>query len=198
MSALNPTITKWEDQGLKWIYVLNPAYRTFQVPAKGQVQLPYKDFIYNAPEGVLHFFTAGFDSPTCGIRMVWDPEFDSGESFTVGNVSISLSNIVDPLVYAIIPPQAPTGWYIIRVASQWKWENNLRLYVINTDSSAHYCLGFAYMVSMLTDEKPSLSNLDLAEVQTLAQLYPRQRTELSEILRYYANESLRRIRRKVG
>jgi len=53
------------------------------------------------------------------------------------------------------------------------------------------------MLAMLTDEKPVLSSLDLDEIQTLAQLFPGQRAELSRVLRDYASKSLRRIRRKV-
>lgn len=156
MSATYPLINEWKKEGLKWKYIFSPKYQAMPIPAGGALTLPQSDFIYNYPEGILIFFTAGFDHPTCGIRLEWGPEFDSQEFFTVNTMSLGLANVIDPLVYTMIPPLVPPGIYAIRVASPYVWEENLRLRLINTDTVEHKCLGFGYMMAVLTEKRPPI------------------------------------------
>ncbi len=148
MSGWIPQINDWDRQGLDWQYLDQSTMRIFEIPANTQLQLPLAGFTFNYPEGVLLHFSAGFDHPACGVRMESDPEFDTEEFFTINNIALGLSR-PDILVYAIIPPITPAGFYSIRVGSPWVWKNWMRLYLFNTDSIPHRVLGHGYHMAVL-------------------------------------------------
>lgn len=151
MSAKYPAIEEWERLGLKWLYIWNPKFTVLTIPARGQVQVPYEGYAYKYPEGIIIFYSAAFDHPSCGVRFQWHPECDSGNLFTVTNILIGGMTRPEELAYGIAPPDSP--WYSIRVCSAWKWEQWLNLYVINTDSVPHRCFGFAYMLAVLQEPR---------------------------------------------
>jgi hypothetical protein len=69
----------------------------------------------------------------------------------------------DPLVFTLVPPYTPPGFYAVRVASPWKWTDSLDLYVINTDTVPHTCIAFAYMLAVL--ERGEVRPLELEKAQ---------------------------------
>ena len=126
--------------------------RVFEIPAKSQFQLPVEKYTFKYPEGVLLHFSGGFDHPTCGIRIESEPNFDTGEIFTVNTVALS-GGRPEILAYAVIPPATPPGWYGVRILSPWKWNKWLRLYLINTDSVPHRVLGHSYHIAVLKESR---------------------------------------------
>jgi hypothetical protein len=155
MSALLPTIERWERKGYQWKYLFNPVLKPFAIPAQGEVQIPSDKFIYRFKEGILQHFQAGFDHPLCGIRFKADPSFDSGNVFIVSSVALGMV-APDPLIYAKMPPDTPNGVCTIRIESAWKIENWLELYIINTDSVPHTCIAYGYII-VTSDLKPKTS-----------------------------------------
>lgn len=147
MSA-NPVVEGWEKEGLPWKYLApTPVTRPFIVPAGKAVQVPSEESTFVFPEGVISVFGAGFDHPSCGVKADWGPNFDTGEIYTVQNAMLAITPR-DPHVQAMAPPESP--YYIVRLVSSWKWTEALRLFVINMDALDHYCLGYGYVVAVLT------------------------------------------------
>lgn len=152
MSGWNPQIADWMSHGLKWQYIDHSKMRIFEIPANSQVQLPTEGHTFSYPEGVNLHFTGAFDHPSCGIRMEAYPEFDTGDFFTVNNIASGLSRS-EILVYAMVPPATPPGWYSVRVPSAWVWEKWMRLYLFNTDSVPHRVLGHGYHIAVLREPR---------------------------------------------
>lgn len=153
MSGWSPQIADWMNLGLDWQYIDQTIMRILDIPAKSQFQLPRGEFTFNYPEGVLIQFSAGFDHPSCGIRIESGPNFDTREFFTVNNASFAGITLPDILVYGILPPITPIGVYTIRIGSPWVWKNYLKLYLINTDSIPHRMLGHGYHIAVLKDPR---------------------------------------------
>lgn len=151
MSAKYPAIEEWERLGLKWMYIWNPKVAITTITARGQVQIPYEGYAYKYPEGVFIFGSGAFDHPSCGVRAEWAPNFDSGDLFTVQNLALGGITRPEEFIYVNMPPHSP--WYSVRVCASWKWEQWLNLYLINTDSVPHRCLGFAYMLAVLQEPR---------------------------------------------
>ena len=153
MSGWNPQIADWMNQGLEWQYIDQSVMRIFEIPAKSQFQLPVEKFTFNYPEGVLLHFSGGFDHPSCGIRIEADPEFDTGDFFTVNNIALGATHS-EILVYALVPPTTPPGMYGVRILSPWIWKKWLRLYLFNTDSVPHRVIAHGYHIAVLKEERP--------------------------------------------
>ena len=148
MSGWNPQIAEWMSRGLEWQYIHQTTMRVFEIPAKGQFQLPRGQHTFSYPEGVLLQFTGLFDHPSCGIRIESEPHFDLKENFTVNNFALGLTR-PDILTYAGLPPETPAGLYGIRIVSPWVWQKWLRLYLFNTDSVPHRVLSHTYHIAVL-------------------------------------------------
>jgi hypothetical protein len=186
--------------GLKWKYVWFPKVGPFTIPARGQVQLPSQDYTFSAPEGVLLTFSAGFDHPNCGIRGEWAPNLDTGDLFTVQQVG-SFGFVDQPFyVTAFIPPVTPPGIYVIAMSKEWAWKETMRLYVINNDSIAHTCLGFAYTIATLDEPRPDdrlVPLRDMARVQQMLELYPELREPLRRRLKDEVEQFIEDMKLKV-
>lgn len=153
MSGWNPQIADWMRLGLDWQYIDQSTMRIFEIPAKSQFQLPRGEHTFKYPEGVLLHFTGGFDHPLCGIRIESEPEFDTGEFFSVNNIALGL-NRPENLTYAMVPPITPPGTYGVRIPSPWVWEKWLRLFLFNADSIPHRVIGHSYHIAVLKEERP--------------------------------------------
>ena len=165
LTTFSPLVMDWIKNGLKWKYVWQPVYRPLTIPANGQVQLPQGDFIYKASEGVAITFGAMFDHPDCGIRFN-TPQLDTGDIFTVNNIS-ALGTYNQPwFVEANVPPQTIDGTYTILQYKEWAWTDWAELYLINTDSVDHICYTFAYTLALLLESRPP----DKTETALLAML----------------------------
>jgi len=149
MSALTPILAEWMRRGLEWIYIEQTTMSPFEIPARGQFQVPTEGYTFTSPEGVLLHLSAAFDHPSCGIRVEAEPEFDSEDFFTVGRIAALGTNRPENLVYAMIPPITLPGTYVIRVPSPWIWKNWMRIYLINTDSVPHRVLAHGYHIIAL-------------------------------------------------
>jgi len=156
MSGWNPQIADWMSLGLEWQYLDQTILRPFELPAKGQRQLPVEDFTFKYPEGVLLQFTGGFDHPSCGIRIESEPEFDTDTFFTVNNLALGATR-PEILVYATIPPVTPPGLYGLRILSPWVWKKWLRLYLFNPDSIPHRVLFHGYHIAVLKEPRKEVS-----------------------------------------
>lgn len=155
MSGWNPQIADWMRRGLEWQYIHQTTLRPFEIAARSHVQLPLGAKTFNYPEGVMLQFSSAFDHPTCGIRIESDPEFDTMEDFTVNNMALALSR-PDPLVYAIIPPVSPPGFYVVRIGSPWVWKKWLKLYLFNSDSVPHRVIYHGYHLVVLREKRKDL------------------------------------------
>jgi len=153
LTGVSPLVTSWMEQGLEWRYFWRPVMRPFTIPANGEIQVPSEGFTFSAPEGILMTFNALFDHPTCGIRFEAHPEFDTGNSFTVNNLEIGLSNMSGSYVTALVPPQTLPGIYVVSQNKEWPWTEWARLYVFNSDSIDHRCIAYAYTILLLKDPR---------------------------------------------
>ena len=150
LAATSPLIANWIEKGLEWRYFWNPIIRPTTIPAKGQIQIPSAEYTFTAPEGTLLSLSAGFYHPKCGWRVETDREFDTGTTFTVNN-AYSQGVVNQPYgVFVTAPPATPTGYYLITLYKEINWVNWMRLYLVNTDTIAHRCFGYAYWVAYLT------------------------------------------------
>ena len=171
ITSTDPLIKNWIEKGLKWKFVWAPVYASFTIPANGQVQIPAGDFVYTAPEGILLTFAGIFDSPHCGIRMN-NPQLDTLDSFTVNTIGV-LGTYGNPwFVTSNMPPRSVDGTYLILQYKSWPWTETCELYVINTDSSPHTCLGFGYTMALLLQERPPDSSETALLAMLANNLYP--------------------------
>ena len=150
LTGVSPLVTSWIERGLEWNYFWHPVIRPFNIPAKGQIQIPGEGYTFKAPEGILMTFNAAFDHPTCGIRFEAYPELDTGSGFTVNFLSLGLSNMQTYLA-ALVPPQTPPGLYVVSQNKEWPWKEWARLYLINTDSVDHRCIAYGYTILLLKE-----------------------------------------------
>ena len=148
MSGWNPTVSDWMNRGLEWIYINQTTLAPFEIPANSQFRLPRIDFTFKYAEGVLIQFSAGFDHPSCGIRIESYPNFDTREDFTVANLSLGVTR-PEILLYALVPPHTPAGLYGLRIVSPWSWKAWMNLYLVNTDDVPHRVLGHTYHMAVL-------------------------------------------------
>jgi len=184
MSAEIPIIADWEKKGLKWQYLRGVNMHPFILRAGQQLQLPRDPHTFTYPEGVICHFSAGFDHPSCGIRMEYAPNFDTEENFTISNLIMGITR-PEPLIYAIAPPDSFPGLYGLRIPSFWKWEQFLRLYIINTDSLPHKVIASNYILAVLTEKRPKerLDELeDLERLRMIYEMYPEHREMLKKKL----------------
>lgn len=154
MSALLPTVDRWEKEGYDWKYVWAPRMEPFVIPASGQVTVPSQDYVYKAKEGVIVWFAAGFDHPACGFTWRAGPNLDLKSFFTVANLVMGGMVLPETLIYALVPPRAIA--YGIRVISPWEWEDSFQVNLINVDTIPHTCIGYGYHM-LISDDKPKTS-----------------------------------------
>lgn len=149
LSEVSPLINEWIKKGLKWHYIFQPVVRPFTIPANGEVQIPSGKVTFRAKEGVLIDSFAAFDSPKCGVRLQCYPNIDTKDFFVVEKmIALGNTNLVTPF-FSTVPPQSPTGIYVLGNLKEWAWKEWLRIYVLNTDSVPHRCLFYAYTIAML-------------------------------------------------
>jgi len=192
-------VTDWMKNRLEWSYIsATKVARTTLTPGQ-MFQLPRADYIFDYPEGVVLQFSAGFDDPSCGLRLELNPNFDTGTDFTVAAMAISLSR-PEPLIYAAVPPVTPPGWYTIRVCSQWPFIGWMRLYVFNSDTVSHTMLGHAYHLAVLKEKRKDESIVplkEMAELQEMLALYPNLREPLRWRMQETAEEFIRKMKLKI-
>lgn len=187
MSAQLPIIDRWEANGWEWQHIFYPTTSPFVVPANGEVQIPSEKYIFKYREGAMLNFQAGFDSPYCGIRLKWAPNFDFLDRFTVNNIALGMSTS-DPLIYAFVPPD--TFAYTLRIPSQWKWEDTLEMYLNNTDSEDHYCLGYGYIIAGTNKKLKEPERLTAEKLLLYMNLYPEMVPDLKKKMRKQAEAEL--------
>lgn len=130
----------------------------FQVPANGQIGIPEEGFTFKHPEGYISNFTATFDHPQCGIRIVHGKGYDSKLSFTVQNILLGTTPGGNESLYAKAPPDMFAGLYLVRRNTNDYFTDTCNLFVINTDSELHYCLGFGYQILGLLESRAGKSH----------------------------------------
>jgi len=187
MSAQLPIIDRWEANGWEWQHVFYPTQSPFVIPAGGEVQIPSERFIFNYKEGVLIIENVVFDSPYCGIRLIWAPSFDTADKFTVANLTAGIAP-TDPIIYTMLPPDSP--YYVIRVPSPWKWEQTMQLRLINTDIEDHYCIAYAYIVAGTNKKPREPERLTAEKLMLYSQLYPEIVPDLKKKMRATAEGEL--------
>jgi len=200
LTGVSPLITDWMRLGLKWKYIWFPKMAPFTIPARGQVQLPSQDYTFTAPEGVVITFNGVFDHPHCGIRFECSPNLDTGDLFTVLNMTFFGNANMPFYITALIPPATPPGVYSIILSKEWGWKEWTRLYVINNDSVPHTCLGFAYLIAILDEPRPDdrlVPLRDTARVQQMLELYPELRGPLRAKYAEEAEQFIKDLRLKV-
>jgi len=186
--------------GLKWKYVWFPKLGPFTIPPKGQVQLPSQDYTFSAPEGVVITFNGVFDHPNCGIRFEWSPNLDTGDLFTVLNMTFFGNANMPFYISALIPPATLPGVYTIMQSKEWAWKEWMRLYVFNADSVPHTCLGFAYTIATLDEPRPDdrlVPLKEMARVQQMLELYPELREPLRRRLEDEVEQFIEDMKLKV-
>jgi len=150
----SPLIVDWIKRGLEWRYFWRPVMRPFTVPAGAHVQIPSEGYTFSAPEGSLISIAAVFDHPACGLRLECEPELDTGELFTINTMAFLAGLVNQPYgISATVPPQTPPGVYNIANVKEWSFEEWMRLYVFNSDSIDHRCLGYGYTVALLREAR---------------------------------------------
>lgn len=151
MSAEIPVIADWIRQGLRWHNIYAPVIRPITLQPNEMLQIPSRGRTFNFPEGVLIWFSAGFDSPKCGARLESYPSLDTGTLITIENMVAGGMDIPEVIIYTRVPPNS--SLYYLRVVGKWVFEKWLRLYIFNTDSVPHTCLGYAYHLAVLDEER---------------------------------------------
>lgn len=152
MSSAFPLITEWIKNGEDWLYIHESTIKPIVLSPGQELDVPYARKIYEYPEMVVSAVVTVFDNPLCGVRLRWEPGYDSKNDFTVFNVALG-SAISDPLVYARIPPATPPGIYILHIPSFWVGMTSLQFSVFNSDSAPHYFLGHGYIIAANTKKK---------------------------------------------
>ena len=188
-------VTDWMRNRLDWGYVSATKLAPTTLQPGEMFQLPRSEYVFSYPEGVLLQFSAGFDHPSCGIRLEQNPGLDLGTDFTVMTIAMGLSR-PEVLVYATIPPTTPPGWYAVRICSQWPFKDWMRLYVFNSDTVPHTMLGHSYHLAVLKEKRRDESIVplkEIAEAQHAASLYPETREALRRRLRGRLDQYLERM-----
>ena len=123
--------------------------QTFTIPANGTIQIPSEGYTFRAPEGTLLALSGVFDHPSCGIRAETNPGLDTENAFTVN--TIAAVGLVNTPMYitSMIPPQTPPGVYVITQSKEWPWIDWARIYLFNSDSIPHMCIGYTYTMALL-------------------------------------------------
>lgn len=199
MSANSPTIADWIRLKLEWGYIDSALYTKRELAPGESYQLPSKDSTFSYPEIALLHFTAGFDHPSCGLRIEGSPDFDTGNFFTVQNIMLGLTR-PEPLVYALVPPTMPLGYYAVRIPSPWIFKDWMRLYALNTDTVPHNLLGHSYHIAALKKPRPDdriVPLTDMARVQQMLELYPELREPLKRRLAEEAEHFIKDMKLKV-
>lgn len=182
LTGLSPLITDWIRNGLRWKYLWEPVYRPFEIPARGQVQIPLGEHTFRYPEGVLLSFSASFDNSECGIRYESE-HLDTKTAVTVRNIT-ALGALDAPFyVWAAQPPQTLQGVHYIANYKEWAWTNWFRLYLINTGPLPHYCLNFQYTIAVLLEERPPDAAESLLKMLLMERLDPAFRKKLEDKIR---------------
>ena len=199
MSVVPSLIADWVRLKLNWGYLAQQSLRPFILAPNEEKQLPTKDFTFSYPEGILMEFSAGFDHPNCGVRAELNPELDWGHDFTITNIALGLTR-PEALVYAVVPPTTPPGYYGIRVPSAWIFKDWMKLYVFNADAVPHTCFAQAYHLAVLKEPRPDdriVPLKDMAQVQQMLELYPELREPLRRRLADEAEQFIKDMRLKV-
>jgi len=168
LSGLPPLISDWIRLKLKWGYLQNIAWRPMVLAAGEEKRLPVQDYTFSYPEGVLLQFSAGFDHPSCGIRLECYPELDTGSYFT-GVTFLLGAYRPENLCYGIFPPTSP--FYVIRICSPWIFQEWIRLSVFNTDSVDHTFIGHGYHIAVLKEPRPNDSIVPLETIERIKLIY---------------------------
>ena len=156
LAPTSPLIAEWVAKGLEWRYFWHPIIRPVTIPANGQLQIPSAEYTFKASEGTLLSLFAGFLHPKCGWRVESEPGFDTGTTFTVNNAYLS-GNLNQPYgVFANVPPNTPPGYYMMTLFKEITWVDWMRLYLVNTDTVDHRCMGYAYWVAYLTKKRKKI------------------------------------------
>ena len=153
MSSPFPLLTDWLQDGRKWKYVFSPNFSSKNIPAGGELRLPYQNHVYTHEEMVIMVMGAAFDNALCGIKIKTDPNFDSGTIFTVFNMAFGGITLPETLIYVRLPPDTAPGVFAMRIPSFWLCMNSLELSLINTDTVAHNSLGVAYILAVTDDKR---------------------------------------------
>jgi hypothetical protein len=159
MSAVSPLIADWIREGLEWKWVFQPAVQPFTV-APGKMRIPTEDYVFSAPEGTLVYMAVVFNSPYGGISMEAEPNLDFKERNTI-HTHIALGNTApNNMTYVNVPPVSGPGLYTIISSKEWPWVRSCRLFVVNEGAAPITCIGYAYVMALLVEERRmSLSKL---------------------------------------
>jgi hypothetical protein len=195
LAGISPLIADWMRLKLNWSYLWQPQLKPFTISAGTEVHLPHQDFIYKYPEGILLTFGAAFDHPNCGIRFE-NPQIDTGRDFTVN--ALLISGLVNQPWYvsSMGPPQTPVGIYGIAHQKEWAWTDWARLYVFNSDTIPHTCIGVAYTLAVLKEPRPDDSIVPLEtmkRIQLAYEMYPEAREGLRKRLADQTEEYLKEL-----
>ena len=182
MSALPPRISEWNNLGLEWSYIDQAHYQPLTLNANYQFQLPIEDYTFSYPEGILLSFTVYFDHPSCGIRIVTNPEHDSQDFLTVENISRGITS-PENHYYALVPPITKPGVFGIRLIKPMFFTKWMELYLINTDSSSHRSLSQEYHIAVLKENIPRLNKYDVELSMLISEIYPKSKEALKKELR---------------
>jgi len=139
--------------GRKWRFVISPSIAAKIVPAGGELRLPYQNHVYTHEEMILMVFAASFDSPTCGMRIKTEPNFDTGAGFIISTLLAGGLNLPETQVYVRIPPDTAPGTFTIRLPSYWICLDALELSLINSDTVDHNCFTVAYLIAVTDDKR---------------------------------------------
>jgi len=147
--SFGPTIfNRWLNENLKIEEVVQPKRAAFEIAAGAVVRVPAERHEFRAKYGALLLFSATFDHPKCGFKIEYglpgENLLDTKETYTVENYMVGSSRYEWGGVYVHVPPETPPGLYLIKRTSDWYWEDWCRMSLINTDTSAHWVLGYGY------------------------------------------------------
>lgn len=155
---MEDVIREWLDLGLEFHYIISPHLSPFNLPPRSRIQIPRPNPVdFQGPEGVLLNFTASFNNPLCGIDIELYPGYNTRSALIINNLLAGgLYN--QPWAQNVrVPPWTAPGIFIIEFAAAGNdqaWKNWARLYVMNTDTVAHVCLGLSYSMVILDEPRP--------------------------------------------
>ncbi len=149
LTGVSPIINSWIERGLEWTWFWRPVQRPFEILAKSHIQIPSSAYTFNAPEGTLLTLNGIFDHPSCGIRAHSHPGLDTGDVFTVNLMALVGFANAPMYLSAAIPPHTPPGIYSILQQKEWPWTEWAKLYLFNSDTVSHRCIGYSYTMAML-------------------------------------------------
>lgn len=185
MVVHSPIIVDWQQNKLDWQLLYQPNFTPFQIQPNSEVQLPYQDYIYKYPEGVLQMMAGVFDSPYCGGRIAY-PGYDSKNAVTINNFVLFGNLTPNESLWVSIPPITPPGIYGFVNLKEYFWRETFRVWVTNTDPVyPHTCLTYVYQIAVLKQPRPKLSLTDLAEMTLQAEVDPDMKEKVTELMKLY-------------